>query len=120
MTAKNNDLQGRHRNKIVAFRMSPQESEVLNAKVKMSGLTKQDYLIACCNDKDIIVQGNPYVFKSLRNQLKKFIKRFEEISNLEELELDEVILLEIMLSTIIAMKEKKKAQIKVQKESPEK
>ena len=35
------DQQGRWRNKVVAFRMSPEEDEVLEAKVKLSGLTKQ-------------------------------------------------------------------------------
>lgn len=46
MSAKNKDMQGRYRSKVIAFRVSPQEDEVLNAKVKLSGLTKQDYLIA--------------------------------------------------------------------------
>ena len=36
------DQQGRWRNKVVAFRMSPEEDEVLEAKVKLSGLTKQE------------------------------------------------------------------------------
>ena len=39
------DQQGRWRNKVVAFRMSPEEDEVLEAKVKLSGLTKQEYII---------------------------------------------------------------------------
>ena len=38
------DQQGRWRNKVVAFRMSPEEEEVLEAKVKLSGLTKQEYI----------------------------------------------------------------------------
>ena len=38
------DQQGRWRNKVVAFRMSPEEDEVLEAKVKLSGLTKQEYV----------------------------------------------------------------------------
>lgn len=51
MSQKNKDYQGRYRSKIIAFRVSPEENEILNAKVKMSGLTKQDYLIACSTDK---------------------------------------------------------------------
>ena len=31
------DQQGRWRNKVIAFRMSPEEDEVLEAKVKLSG-----------------------------------------------------------------------------------
>lgn len=121
MSKKNLDQQNRFRNKVIAFRVSDEENEVLNAKVKMSGLNKQDYLIACCNDKDILVLGNPYVYKNLRNQLNVFIRRFKEISALNELTLDEIIILENMLSIIIALKENKKTQIKSNnKGAPEK
>lgn len=36
------DRQGRWRNKVVAFRMSPEEDALLDAKVRLSGLTKQN------------------------------------------------------------------------------
>ena len=55
------DQQGRWRNKVVAFRMSPEEDEVLEAKVKLSGLTKQEYIIRRLTDREIIVVGNPRV-----------------------------------------------------------
>ena len=60
------DQQGRWRNKVVAFRMSPEEDEVLEAKVKLSGLTKQEYIIRRLTDREIIVVGNPRVYKALR------------------------------------------------------
>ena len=63
------DRKGRWRNVIVAFRMSPEESEQLNIKVGLSGLTKQDYLINRSLEKEIIVIGNPRVYKALRNQM---------------------------------------------------
>ena len=58
------DQQGRWRNKVVAFRMSPEEDEVLEAKVKLSGLTKQEYIIRRLTDREITVVGNPRVYKS--------------------------------------------------------
>ena len=64
------DQQGRWRNKVVAFRMSPEEDEVLEAKVKLSGLTKQEYIIRRLTDREIIVVGNPRVYKALRDQMK--------------------------------------------------
>ena len=53
------DQQGRWRNKVVAFRMSPEEDEVLEAKVKLSGLTKQEYIIRRLTDREVTVVGNP-------------------------------------------------------------
>ena len=51
------DRQGRWRNKVIAFRMSPQENEVLETKVKLSGLTKQEYISRRLTDREITVVG---------------------------------------------------------------
>ena len=40
MSAKNLDQRGRFRNKIVAFRVSPEEDELIEAEVRLSGHTK--------------------------------------------------------------------------------
>ena len=39
---KNLDSKGRWRNKIVAFRVSTEEAEQIDACVRLSGLSKQD------------------------------------------------------------------------------
>lgn len=64
MSAKNMDKHNRWRNVTVAFRMSPEEDVQLEALVKLSGLTKQDYIISRVLGKDIIVMGNP-IWKSI-------------------------------------------------------
>lgn len=69
MSAKNLDSKNRWRNKTVAFRVSPEEDEQLETAVRLSGLTKQDYIIRRLLCRDVIVQGNPRVYKALRNEL---------------------------------------------------
>ena len=59
MSVKVLDRQGRWRNKIVAFRVSPEEDEQLEAAVQLSGLTKQDYIIRRLQEKEVVVVGNP-------------------------------------------------------------
>ena len=49
------DRKGRWRNKVVAFRVSPKEDELLETKVRLSGLTKQDYIISRLLEKEITV-----------------------------------------------------------------
>ena len=73
------DQQGRWRNKVVAFRMSPEEDEVLEAKVKLSGLTKQDYITRRLTCRDVVVQGNPRVYKALRDQLAAVLDELRRI-----------------------------------------
>ena len=70
MSLKNRDEHNRWRNKTVAFRVSPEEDKQIETYVRLSGLTKQDY---------IVVQGNPRVFKALRNQLADVLSELQRI-----------------------------------------
>lgn len=69
MSLKNRDNHNRWRNKTVAFRVSPEEDVQIETFVKLSGLTKQDYITRRLTCKDVVVQGNPRVYKALRDQL---------------------------------------------------
>lgn len=63
------DRQGRWRSKTVAFRVSPEENNQIEIKVRLSGLTKQDYIVSRLIDREIRVVGNPRVYKALKNQM---------------------------------------------------
>ena len=53
----------------MAFRVSPEEDEQIEAAVRLSGLTKQDYITRRLLCRDVVVQGNPKFYKALRDQL---------------------------------------------------
>ena len=72
MSKKNVDQKGRFRNKIISFRMSEEEAKLLERRVLLSGLTKQDYIINSILGKEIAVYGNPFVFRSLHDELVHF------------------------------------------------
>ena len=69
MSVKNLDNHNRWRSKTIAFRVSPEENEQIEIAVRLSGLTKQDYITRRLLNRDIVVQGNPRVYKVLRDQL---------------------------------------------------
>ena len=79
MSLKNRDEHNRWRNKTVAFRVSPEEDKQIETYVRLSGLTKQDYITRRLTHKDIVVQGNPRVFKALRNQLAAVLTELQRI-----------------------------------------
>ena len=79
MSAKNRDNHNRRRNKTVAFRVSPEEDEQIEIAVQLSGLTKQDYITRRLLCKDVVVQGNPKVYKALRNQLAAVLAELQRI-----------------------------------------
>ena len=79
MSLKNRDEHNRWRNKTVAFRVSPEEDKQIETYVQLSGLTKQEYITSRLTHKDIVVQGNPRVFKALRNQLAEVLAEIQRI-----------------------------------------
>lgn len=77
------DYKGRWRNHTVAFRVSDEEAKLLNDLVALSGLTKQEYIIRRLTYRDVVVQGNPRVYKALKNQMAAIheeLKRLETVS----------------------------------------
>ena len=79
MSAKNRDNHNRWRNKTVAFRVSPEEDAQLETAVRLSGLTKQDYITRRLLERDVVVQGNPRVYKALRNELAAVLEELRRI-----------------------------------------
>lgn len=79
MSAKNLDRHNRWRNITVAFRVSPAEDEQIETAVRLSGLTKQDYITRRLLCREVVVQGNPRVYKALRNELAAVLAELQRI-----------------------------------------
>ena len=79
MSLKNRDNKNRSRNKTVAFRVSPEEDAQIETAVRLSGLTKQDYITRRLLCREVVVQGNPRVYKALRNELAAVLAELQRI-----------------------------------------
>lgn len=79
MSAKNMDNHNRWRNITVAFRVSPEEDQQIEMAVKLTGLTKQDYITRRLLCRDVVVQGNPRVYKALRDQFAAVLDELRRI-----------------------------------------
>ena len=79
MSVKNLDNHNRWRSKTIAFRVSPEENEQIEIAVRLSGLTKQDYITRRLLDRAVVVQGNPRVYKALRDQLAAVLEELRRI-----------------------------------------
>ena len=102
---KNLDYNGRWRNKVVAFRVSTEENELIDTQVRLSGLTKQDYIIRRLQCRDVVVQGNPRVYKALRNQMAEIYEELQRITNAAELSYEFLYTLQLVAETMNGLKE---------------
>ena len=51
----------------------------INKAVRLSGLSKQDYITRRLLCQDVVVQGNPRVYKALRNELAAVLAELQRI-----------------------------------------
>ena len=69
MSEKNLDNHGRLRSKTVAFRMSPEEANLLDRFVAISGMTKQDYIISKLSDTTVKVVPSSRMQKGMEEAM---------------------------------------------------
>ena len=105
MSAKNCDRHNRWRSKTIAFRMSPEEDLQLEAFVKISGLTKQDYITTRLLQRDVVVDGNPRVYKALKEQFAAVLDELRRIEVGSCVDADLLEIIRMMAAIMDGMKE---------------
>lgn len=100
-------MKKRRRNVNVTFRMSPEENKELNIRVKLSGLTKQDYIIKRLSCQEIEVIGNPRVYKALRNEMAQIYNELQRICDGNEITEEQLFTLQLIAQTLQGLKGEK-------------
>ena len=108
MSAKALDAHGRWRNVTVAFRVSPEEDSQIETLVGLSGLTKQDYIVRRLLNRDVVVWGNPRVFKALRDTMGEVLTELQRIEAGEKTDQELIALIDTIAAIMGGLKEERK------------
>ena len=103
------DAKGRWRNKTTSFRMSPEECKDLDIRVRLSGLTKQEYMVRHLLERAVVVQPNTRVFKALRNQMTEILTELRRIENGANVDDELLATIKIVAETYNGLEEKEKS-----------
>ncbi len=104
MSAKNVDKYNRFRSITVGFRVSPEEFDELNRAVALSGLPKQEYCYRKCMNRDVVVQGNPRVYKQLKVNLEMVLSELKRIENGAEINAELLETIRLINTTLYGLK----------------
>ena len=104
MSAKNVDKYNRFRSITVGFRVSPEEFDELNRAVALSGLPKQEYCYRKCMNRDVVVQGNPRVYKQLKINLEMVLSELKRIENSAEINAELLETIRLINTTLYGLK----------------
>ena len=106
MSEKNRDDKNRWRNVTIAFRMSPEENEELNNRVKLSGFrTKQDYIIQSVLHQKVVATGNPLMLVQFRKNLQQIERELERIEKASDMDGELLTPIRSMLEILEGFKE---------------
>ena len=89
-TKKKKDEKKRKRNIIMNFRVSPEEKQMIEERVRLSGMAKGEYFIQSCMYQKISVLGNIRTFDAIKESVSRLDRKLTELQSVEEL--DEVTL----------------------------
>lgn len=73
--------------------------------VKLSGLTKQDYIIRRLLNREVVVQGNPRVYKALRNQMAEMYEELKRLERCGDVSEEFLYTLQVVAETLHGLKE---------------
>lgn len=104
MSAKNVDKYNRFRSITVGFRVSPEEFDELNRAVALSGFPKQEYCYRKCMNRDIVVQGNPRVYKQLKINLEMVLSELKRIENGAKIDAELLETIQLINTTLYGLK----------------
>lgn len=105
MSKKNNDRAGRWRCKTIAFRVSPEEYDLVDDYVRASGLSKQEYLINNMLKYRFTVRGSSRVFYGLKKDLEKVLEELQRIGQGERIPKETLELIAYLAEIVEQMQE---------------
>ena len=103
------DAKGRWRNKTTSFMMSPEEREDLDTRVRLSGLTKQEYMVRRILERDVVVQPSSRIFKALRDQMTEILEELKRIESGASVDDELLATIKTVAETYNGLEEKKKS-----------
>jgi hypothetical protein len=88
---KKKDEHARKRNVIMNFRVSPIEKELINARIRATGLSKSAFFIESCLYQKVLVKGNIKTFTIMKNEIMKIFSLLDKSSyDINSLKADDI------------------------------
>lgn len=85
-TQPKSKVKKRKRSIIVNFRMSPEEKALLDNRIELSGMQRQEYFIQSCLHQQIVTYGNVKSFDAIRKKMQMIDQHILSLNSVDELD----------------------------------
>lgn len=91
---------------IVNFRVTPEEKQLLDNRIELSGLSRQEFFIKSCLHQKITTVGNVKTFEAIKKQMAVIDKHILSITKSEQLDLEVLESLRMVLEMLDGLEKK--------------
>lgn len=88
VTPKKKNEKNRKRSVIVNFRVTPEEKQLIDERIALSGLPRAEFFIQSCMYQKVITFGNVKTFDAIRKKLLVIDEHLQAVQKSEELDLE--------------------------------
>ena len=88
VTTKKKNKKNRKRSLIVNFRVTPEEKQLIDERIALSGLPRAEFFIQSCMNQKVITFGNVKTFDAIRKKLLVIDEHLQAVEKSEELDLE--------------------------------
>lgn len=111
------DDKGRRRSVTAAFRVSPEEADLIDRLVDASGMTKQDYITSCLEEHTVVVVPSTRMQRGMARQMDYAYRELRRMRSASEMTPELVTLLERLTSQFVQLGGDVEAKAETERES---
>lgn len=100
---KKKNEKNRKRSVIVNFRVTPEEKQLIDERIALSGLPRAEFFIQSCMYQKVITFGNVKTFDAIRKKLLVIDEHLQAVQKSEELDLEILESLRIILEMLVGL-----------------
>ena len=106
VTPKKNNEKNRKRSVIVNFRVTPEEKQLIDERIALSGLPRAEFFIQSCMYQKVITFGNVKTFDGIKKKLLVIDEHLQAVEKSEELDLKTLESLRMILEMFVGLERK--------------
>ena len=88
VTPKKKNEKTRKRSVIVNFRVTPEEKQLIDERIALSGLPRAEFFIQSCMYQKVITFGNVKTFDGIKKKLVAIDEHLQAVEKSEEMDLE--------------------------------
>lgn len=106
VTPKKKNEKNRKRSVIVNFRVTPEEKQLIDERIALSGLPRAEFFIQSCMYQKAITFGNVKTFDGIKKKLLVIDEHLQAVEKSEELDLKTLESLRMILEMFVGLERK--------------